>query len=433
MFNSDSLGINNEGNLTIGNLDTVLLAKKYQTPLYVMDEDMIRHICRIYKNSIDEFYKGHGLILYASKALSFKHIYSVAKEEGLGVDVVSGGELYTALSAGFPADKIYFHGNNKTYDEIKMAVDSGVGHLVVDNDYELTLIDEICQKENKTMDILFRIKPGIDAHTHDFVKTGQIDAKFGVALENGEAEAIIKHAMQIKTVRVTGVHCHIGSQIFDIEPFKLAASVMLNFMADIKDKYGLELKELNLGGGYGIIYTDGDDPIEYHEYIKAVSQVVYETCEERNFPVPFILMEPGRSLVGASGITLYTVGDVKDIKDIKKYVFVDGGMGDNPRFILYESKYNALIANKATKDRSEVVTIAGKCCESGDVLAKDIAIQQAEPGDTLAVLATGAYNYSMASNYNRIPRPPIVMVSNGQDKLVVKRETYADLMKNDLD
>ena len=395
MFNSDCLGVNNEGNLTIGNLDTVLLAKKYQTPLYVMDEDMIRHICRIYKNSIDEFYKGHGLILYASKALSCKHVYKLAKEEGLGVDVVSGGELYTALQAGFPAEKIYFHGNNKTYDEIKMAVESGVGHLVVDNDYELSLIDEICQKENKTMDILFRIKPGIDAHTHDFVKTGQIDAKFGVALENGEAEAIIKHAMQIKTVRVTGVHCHIGSQIFDIDPFKLAASVMLNFMADMRDKYGLELKELNLGGGYGIMYTDEDDPIEYHEYIKAVSQVVNETCQKRKFPVPFILMEPGRSLVGAAGITLYTVGDVKEIKDIKKYVFVDGGMGDNPRFILYESKYNALIANKATAEKNDVVTIAGKCCESGDVLAQDIAIQNAEPGDTLAVLATGAYNYSM--------------------------------------
>jgi diaminopimelate decarboxylase len=433
MFNSDCLGVNSEGNLTIGNLDTVLLAKKYQTPLYVMDEDMIRNICRIYKNSIDEFYKGHGLVLYASKALSCKYIYKVAKEEGLGVDVVSGGELYTALQAGFPAEKIYFHGNNKTYDEIKMAVESGVGHLVVDNDYELTLIDEICQKENKTMDILFRIKPGIDAHTHDFVKTGQIDAKFGVALENGEAEAIIKRALEIKTVRVTGVHCHIGSQIFDIEPFKLAASVMVNFMADIKAKYGLELKELNLGGGYGIMYTSEDDPIEYHEYIKAVSQIVYDTCEKRSFAVPFILMEPGRSIVGASGITLYTVGDVKEIKDIKKYVFVDGGMGDNPRYILYESKYDALIANRAKEEKNDVVTIAGKCCESGDVLASNIAIQKAQPGDTLAVLATGAYNYSMASNYNRIPRPPIVMVSGGKDKLVVKRESYEDLVKNDLD
>ncbi len=433
MFNSDCLGMNEKGHLTIGSLDTVDLAKKYQTPLYVMDEDMIRNICRVYKNSIDEFYNGHGLILYASKALSCKYVYKIAKEEGLGVDVVSGGELYTALKAGFPADKIYFHGNNKTYEEIEMAVNTGVGHLVVDNDYELTLIDDICKKAGKKIDILFRIKPGIDAHTHDFVKTGQIDAKFGVALENGEAEAIIKKALSMDTVNVVGVHCHIGSQIFDIDPFKLAAEVMINFMADMKDKYNADLKQLNLGGGYGIMYTDEDDPIEYHEYIKAVSQVVYDTCDKRSFPVPFILMEPGRSLVGAAGITLYTVGDVKNIKDVREYYFVDGGMGDNPRYILYESKYNALIANKANQERTDVVTIAGKCCESGDVLAKDIAMQKAEPGDILAVLATGAYNYSMASNYNRIPRPPIVMVSGGQSKLIVKRESYEDLIRNDLD
>jgi diaminopimelate decarboxylase len=432
MFHSDCLGINEQNHLTMGGADTVKLAEKYGTPLYLMDEDMIRNTCRVYKNSIDEFYGGNGLVLFASKAFSCKYIYKVVNEEGLGADVVSGGELFTALAAGFPAKKIYFHGNNKTYDEIEMAIDAGVGRLVVDNAYELDLIDEICTKKGKTADILFRIKPGIDAHTHDFVKTGQIDSKFGVALENGEAEEIIRLALQKKTLRIVGVHCHIGSQIFDLEPFKLAAEVMMNFMADMKDRYGLEIAELNLGGGYGITYTAEDDPIEYHEYIKAVSKVISDVAEKRGIQIPFVLMEPGRSIVGSAGITLYTVGAVKEIKGIKKYVFVDGGMADNPRYILYESKYDALLANRANETADDTVTIAGKCCESGDVLVQNAKLPKANPGDTLAVLATGAYNYSMASNYNRLAKPPVVMISKGEDKLVVRRETYEDLLRNDL-
>lgn len=432
MFHSDCLGINEQNHLTMGGADTVKLAEKYGTPLYLMDEDMIRNTCRVYKNSIDEFYGGNGLVLFASKAFSCKYIYKVVNEEGLGADVVSGGELFTALAAGFPAKKIYFHGNNKTYDEIEMAIDAGVGRLVVDNAYELDLIDEICTKKGKTADILFRIKPGIDAHTHDFVKTGQIDSKFGVALENGEAEEIIRLALQKKTLRIVGVHCHIGSQIFDLEPFKLAAEVMMNFMADMKDRYGLEIAELNLGGGYGITYTAEDDPIEYHEYIKAVSKVISDVAGKRGIQIPFVLMEPGRSIVGSAGITLYTVGAVKEIKGIKKYVFVDGGMADNPRYILYESKYDALLANRANETADDTVTIAGKCCESGDVLVQNAKLPKANPGDTLAVLATGAYNYSMASNYNRLAKPPVVMISKGEDKLVVRRETYEDLLRNDL-
>lgn len=432
MFHSDCLGINEQNHLTMGGADTVKLAEKYGTPLYLMDEDMIRNTCRVYKNSIDEFYGGNGLVLFASKAFSCKYIYKVVNEEGLGADVVSGGELFTALAAGFPAKKIYFHGNNKTYDEIEMAIDAGVGRLVVDNAYELDLIDKICTKKGKTADILFRIKPGIDAHTHDFVKTGQIDSKFGVALENGEAEEIIRLALQKKTLRIVGVHCHIGSQIFDLEPFKLAAEVMMNFMADMKDRYGLEIAELNLGGGYGITYTAEDDPIEYHEYIKAVSKVISDVAGKRGIQIPFVLMEPGRSIVGSAGITLYTVGAVKEIKGIKKYVFVDGGMADNPRYILYESKYDALLANRANETADDTVTIAGKCCESGDVLVQNAKLPKANPGDTLAVLATGAYNYSMASNYNRLAKPPVVMISKGEDKLVVRRETYEDLLRNDL-
>ena len=432
MFNSECLGVNDQNHLTMGGMDTVKLAEKYGTPLYLMDEDMIRNTCRIYKNSIDEFYNGNGLVLFASKAFSCKYIYKVVREEGLGADVVSGGELYTALSAGFPADKIYFHGNNKTYEEIEMAIDAGVGRLVVDNAYELDLIDEICTKKGKTADILFRIKPGIDAHTHDFVKTGQIDSKFGVALENGEAEEIIRLAMQKKTIQIVGVHCHIGSQIFDLAPFELAAEVMMNFIADMKDRYGLELKELNLAGGYRIMYTEQDDPVEYHEYIKAVSKVISQVAGKRGIEIPFVLMEPGRSIVGSAGITLYTVGAVKEIKGIKKYVFVDGGMADNPRYIMYESKYDALLANRVNDEKDDVVTIAGKCCESGDVLIKDARLPKAQAGDVLAVLATGAYNYSMASNYNRLAKPPVVMVSGGEDKLVVRRETYEDLIRNDL-
>ena len=432
MFVSDNLNINEKGHLTIGKNDTVELAKEFGTPLYVMDEEKIRANCRAYKNAMDKHYDSKGLILYANKAFCSLYTCKIAKEEGLGLDVVSGGELYTAIRADFPMEKICFHGNNKTYDELQMAIKNNVGHIVVDNIYELETLNNIAKNEGKIQKIMFRIKPGIDAHTHSFIQTGQIDSKFGVALENGEAFDIIKKASELSNVLVTGVHCHIGSQIFDIEPFVKAAEVMTNFIADIYEKLNIEIKELNLGGGYGIMYTQNDDPIPYDEYIKPVSQMVKETCKKRNINQPFIYMEPGRSIVASAGITLYTVGAVKDIKNVRKYISVDGGMCDNPRYIMYQSEYEAVVANNANAKKSEVVTIAGKCCESGDILLKDVMMPEIKVGDTLAVLATGAYNYSMSSNYNRIPRPAVVSVNDGKAKIVIKRETYEDILKNDL-
>ncbi len=432
MFVSENLNVNEKGHLTIGGMDTVELAKEYGTPLYVMDEDLIRKNCRMYKNALEKDYDGRGLVLYANKAFCSLFTCRIAAEEGLGLDVVSGGELYTALKAGFPMERVCFHGNNKTYDEIRMAVDNNVGHIIVDNIYELEMLEAIAANAGKVQKIMFRIKPGIDAHTHSFVMTGQIDSKFGVALENGEAFEIIEKAAKMQNVRVTGVHCHIGSQIFDIDPFCKAAEVMMNFIGDLKDKLGLDIEELNLGGGYGIQYTQKDDPIAYDQYIGHVAKVVKAVAQKRGVKTPFIFMEPGRSIVASAGITLYTVGGVKDIKNVRKYVSVDGGMTDNPRYILYESAYEAVIADRADAERNQTVTVAGKCCESGDILLKDTKLPEIKVGDTLAVLATGAYNYSMASHYNRIPKPAVVAVSGDKSRIVVKRETYEDLIRNDL-
>ncbi len=432
MFVSKDLSVNEKNHLVIGKNDTVELAKKFGTPLYVIDEDLLRENCRVYKNAMDKYYEGNGLVLYANKAFCTKYTCRVVKEEGLGVDVVSGGELYTAIQADFPMNKVYFHGNNKTVDELTMAVENGVGNVIVDNIYELEKLNEIAKEHGIVQNIMFRIKPGVDAHTHSFIQTGQIDSKFGVALENGEAFEICKTANDMTNVKVNGVHCHIGSQIFEIEPFCKAAEIMMNFVGDLKDKLGMEIEQLNLGGGYGIMYTEHDDPVPYDDYIKHVSEIVKSVAEKRGVKLPFILMEPGRSIIAPAGITLYTVGGIKDIKNVRKYVSVDGGMGDNPRYILYESEYAAVIANNANAPKTEKVTVAGKCCESGDLLLKDAMMPEIHVGDTLAVLATGAYNYSMASNYNRIPRPAVVAVSNGEAKVVVRRESYEDLVRNDL-
>ena len=353
-------------------------------------------------------------------------------EEGLGADVVSGGELYTLYKAGFPMEKVFFHGNNKTPDEIELALNCGVGHIVVDNKYELELLNRIANEKNVNQRILFRIKPGIDAHTHDFVKTGQIDSKFGVALENGEAYEIHKLALSMSNIQIDGVHCHIGSQIFDVEPFCEAAKVMIGFIADLYDKLGIKVNILNLGGGFGIKYTATDDPIAPSEYIHKVTNVVKELAQEKGIDLPFLVFEPGRSIVASAGITLYTVGCVKEIENVRTYVSIDGGMCDNPRYILYGSKYTAVLANNASAEPVAPITIAGKCCESGDLIQEHVMMPQIHVGDTLAVLATGAYNYSMSSNYNRIPRPPIVAVSGNEAKIIVKRETYDDLIKNDV-
>ena len=432
MFVSEALRVNNRGHLEVGGSDCVELAKEYGTPLYVMDEGLIRKNCRTYKNAMDRHYNGNGLVLFASKAFCSTAMCRIVQQEGLGLDVVSGGELYTAIKAGFPMNRVYFHGNNKTLEEIELGIDNNIRRFVVDNREELHRINDIASRKGKVAEISFRIKPGIDAHTHDFVQTGQIDSKFGVALENGEALEIVKIASGLKSVKVVGVHCHIGSQIFDLAPFELAAVVMLNFISKVKEELGIEIEELNLGGGFGIKYIPEHDPIEYDHYIESVSKVVKNICEDKRIKLPFIVMEPGRSIVASAGITLYTVGAVKDIKNVRKYVSVDGGMTDNPRYALYQSPYDAVLANRPDAKKTEKVTIAGKCCESGDLLIKDIEMPEIKPGDTLAVLATGAYNYSMSSNYNRIPRPPVVLVKDGKSREIVKRENYEDITRNDI-
>ena len=433
MFVSECLNVNEKGHLTIGGCDTVELAKEYGTPLYVIDEDTVRNTCKSYVNSINKYYNGNGLPLYASKALSCKALVQLAMSENMGLDVVSGGELYTAMQAGFPAEKIQFHGNNKTEEELKMALECSIGRVVVDNLYELELLNSLAKERNRTVKIAMRIKPGIDAHTHDFIRTGQIDSKFGFALETGEAMEAVKKTFEFKNVELTELHCHIGSQIFDIDPFVSAAEVMMDFISDIKKQTGHLISELNLGGGFGIMYTSADNPTAYDNYMNAVSKAVAAKAKEHNIPVPFIYIEPGRSLVGEAGITLYTVGGRKEIPDIRTYVSVDGGMTDNIRYALYESAYTVVNACKADKEPDDKVTVAGKCCESGDLIQKDTMVARVEAGDILAVLSTGAYNYSMASNYNRNPRPAMVMVRDGKARLIIKRETYQDIVMNDLD
>ncbi len=432
MFVSENLSVNEKGHLTAGGIDTVELAKKYGTPLYVMDEQLIRKSCRSFKSSIDKFYGGNGLVCYASKAFCCKEMCRIMKEEGIGLDVVSIGELYTAVKSGFDCDKICFHGNNKTNEELEFAVENNIGHIIVDNISELERLSAIAKAKGVTAKIMFRIKPGIDAHTHNFVKTGQIDSKFGFALETGEAFDAVKKAVESENIILRGLHCHIGSQIFDIEPFESASEVMLKFIAKIKNELGFEIKELNLGGGFGIKYLESHDPVPYETYMERVSETVHKCCKELEINLPFILIEPGRSIAGPAGITLYTVGARKEIPNIRTYVSIDGGMCDNPRYILYQSEYEAIVANKASQPRDEKVTIAGKCCESGDLIGENMPLQHAESGDIIAVCATGAYNYSMSSNYNRIPKPPVVFINNGESRIVIKKETLDDIIRNDL-
>ena len=433
MFVSKNLSVNEKGHLAIGGTDTVSLAEQYGTPLYVMDEELIRENCRSFKESIDRYYGGKGLVCYASKAFCCKAMCRVMMSENIGLDVVSEGELYTAASVGFPMENVCFHGNNKTDGELSLAIEHKVGRIIVDNIFELERLNALAKKKGVRANIMYRIKPGIDAHTHDFIRTGQIDSKFGFALETGEAFEAVQKAISLENIELVGLHCHIGSQIFDIDPFVLAAEVMINFISEIKTKTGCEVRELNLGGGFGIKYTNEDSPVAYDKYMEMVSEKVKALCQEKNVTLPFIIIEPGRSIAAPAGITLYTVGGIKNIPNIRTYVSIDGGMGDNPRYALYKSKYDAVVANKASEPKNTTVTIAGKCCESGDLIGEGMPLQQAEPGDIIAVLATGAYNYSMSSNYNRIPKPAVVFVNGGESRVVVKRETLEDIVRNDLE
>ena len=425
------LDVNAAGHLTVGGVDAVSLAREYGTPAYILCEDVIRENCRTYLRAARESFGADALPLYASKALCFTGIYRLVAEEGLGVDCVSGGELFTALRAGFPAERIYFHGNNKTDADLAMALDMGVGTIVADNCDELRALDAIAKEKGKTQKVLLRITPGIDPHTHRAISTGHVDSKFGSAIVTGQALEITKLALSLSNLTLAGFHCHVGSQIFDTDPFRDAAHIMLQFIADVKRETGFEAVELNLGGGLGVPYTAQDRSIDYAAVIAEIGRIVRTRAAELGLHTPRIILEPGRSLVAAAGVTLYTVGSVKEIPGFRNYVSVDGGMPDNPRYALYQSRYTALIANRASEPADYIATVAGRCCESGDLIGESMPLQRPARGDVLAVLTTGAYNYAMASNYNRLPRPPVVMVSGGNARLAVKRESFEDLVRLD--
>lgn len=428
----EHLRVNEEGHLVVGGCDTVDLAEQFGTPLYVMDEGLIRKICRAYKDSFAMYYGGQGTPVYASKAFCCKEMCRIVKSEGFDLEIVSGGELYTALAAGFDPAHIHFNGNNKTCEEIRYALEQKVGHILVDNIEELHLIQKFSEVMNRVTTVSLRIKPGIDAHTHQFIRTGQIDSKFGFALETGEAMQAVQETLALPNLDLEGVQCHIGSQIFDIAPFVEAAKVMLQFMQDVREKTGVTVRVLDLGGGFGIRYTDADQPVPYNDYMREVSTAIHKKCRELSFPVPYVYIEPGRSVVGEAGLTLYTVGSVKEIPGVRNYVAVDGGMTDNPRYILYQSAYDVLLANHADRAPDYTATVAGRCCESGDLIQENVKMGKPKAGDLIAVLSTGAYNYSMASNYNRVCRPPVIMVRGGSPRVVVRRESYEDLIRNDL-
>lgn len=427
-----NLTVNQDGHLCIGGADCVHLAQQHGTPLYVMDENMIRENCRGYQDVIREQCDGKGLICFASKAFSCKEIYRIVDSEGLGADVVSGGELFTALEAGMPAANIVFHGNSKPNSELEFAVRTNVGRIVCDNLPELSRLNSIAAMQGKIVNVMLRIKPGIDAHTHDFVQTGKIDSKFGFALETGEAKEAVLAASSYANLKLVGLHCHIGSQIFETEPFAEAARVMIRFMDTLRNECGITLTELNLGGGPGIKYVESDDPKPFGDVVRTILSAMHAACTALDFPVPFMLFEPGRSIVGGAGLTLYTVMAKKEIPNVRTYVLVDGGMCDNPRYALYQSRYEAICANRADAPRDMHVTIGGKCCESGDLIGEGMPLQDVQPEDTIAILATGAYNYSMASHYNRNLMPEVIMVRDGEPRTIIRRETYEDLVRCDV-
>ncbi|WP_062356176.1 diaminopimelate decarboxylase [Bacillus kwashiorkori] len=431
MFFNGTKTINDKGHLEIGGCDTVALAKQYGTPLIVYDVQLIRERARKFKQTYKKF-NMQGEVAYASKAFSSIAIYQLMQEEGLSLDVVSGGELYTAIHAGFPSERIHFHGNNKSIEEIEMALAYNIGIFVVDNFHELYLLEQICEEQGKMINILLRVTPGIEAHTHEYILTGQEDSKFGFDLQTGQAEQALEKALAFEKFNVLGVHCHIGSQIFETTGFTLAIEKIYEHIKLWKANYHYEPKIVNVGGGFGIRYTEADKPLEPEHYLSEIFHTVKKESEKYQLTVPEVWIEPGRSLVGDAGTTLYKAGSRKIVPNIREYVAVDGSMSDNIRPALYDAKYDAILANKALHEKEELVSIAGKACESGDMLIWDIALPRVESDDILAVFSTGAYGYSMASNYNRLRRPAVIFVENGNVQIVVKRETYDDLIKLDV-
>ncbi|MBD2521322.1 diaminopimelate decarboxylase [Nostoc sp. FACHB-133] len=432
--------VHNHDSLEIGGCDVTTLVKQFGSPLYILDEETLRSACQQYRDAFKQYYKGESQVLYASKAWNCLAVCAIAASEGLGIDVVSGGELYTALQAGVSPEKIYLHGNNKSREELILAIESGVT-IVADNWYELRTLVEIAGEqgsrgavgENVTSSplhirIMLRLTPGIECHTHEYIRTGHLDSKFG--FDPNDLDEVFTFVSQQPTLDCVGVHAHIGSQIFERQPHQDLAAVMVQWLRDA-GKYGLNITELNVGGGLGIKYTESDDPPSIEEWVKAICEVVQEACAVENLPLPKLLSEPGRSLIATACVTAYTIGSSKVIPEIRTYVAIDGGMSDNPRPITYQSVYRAVVANKMSSPLTQTVTIAGKHCESGDILIHNALLPKTEPGDILVVMGTGAYNYSMASNYNRLPRPAAVVVANGEANLILQRETYQDLIRQD--
>ncbi|MBV6625684.1 MAG: diaminopimelate decarboxylase [Rivularia sp. (in: Bacteria)] len=427
-----SAKVNKNDNLEVGGCDVTTLVKQFGSPLYILDEESLRTACRQYRDSFKQYYKGESQVLYASKAWNCLAVCAIVASEGLGIDVASGGELYTAIEAGADAAYIYLHSNNKSRDELIFAVESGCT-IVVDNWYELNTLVELARDNNYSSyapyRIMLRLTPGIDCHTHDYIRTGQLDSKFGFD-PNALDDVFAFASKNQSSLNCVGVHAHIGSQIFERQPHQDLAALMVEWLKKAAT-YGIEITELNVGGGLGIRYIESDDPPSIEEWVKPICQVVEKACGEANISLPKLLCEPGRSLIGTTCVTAYSIGASKEIPGIRKYIAVDGGMSDNPRPITYESIYRAVVANKMSAPLTEKVTIAGKHCESGDILIKDAQLPPTSEGDILVVMGTGAYNYSMSSNYNRLPRPAAVLVDNGEASLILQRESYQDLIRQD--
>lgn len=421
--------VNEAGHLEVGGCDCVELARTFGTPLYVIDEELFRDRCRTYVRAFSE-QLGAVEICYAGKALLTTAICRIVEQEGLGLDVASAGELYTALKAGFPPERIKLHGNFKSDEEIVMALEAGVGRVVVDSVSEIQRLDTLARELGKTADVLIRLTPGIRTHTHDHVATGHLDSKFGIPLASEVAHEAVAMAISSDNIALHGFHCHIGSQLFELDSFARAAQLMVEFMAGARERHRVAVPELDLGGGLGIAYTDEDAPPSIEELAETISAALVRAIAEHEVPVPKLILEPGRSIVGPAGLTLYTVGPVKHIPGVRTYVAVDGGLSDNPRPGFYDAKYDAVVANKAAQPRSMAVRVAGRHCEA-DTLIPEIALQPVEEGDIIAVFCTGAYNYSMASNYNRFPRPAMVLVRDGQAEVIVDRESLDDLVRQD--
>lgn len=426
-----TMKVNQQGHLEIGGCDTVDLAEEFGTPVLVIDEAEVRRKCQEYCSA----YQGTGIeseIIYASKAFLTMTHCRILEQEGLGIDVVSGGELYIAEAAGFPMEKVYFHGNNKTPAELCHALDVQIGRFIVDNVHELRLLNGLAKEKGVIADVLFRLTPGVEAHTHEYIQTGQLDSKFGMGVSNGIAMEIIREASTMPHIRIRGLHCHIGSQIFNLDSFAKAGEIIMDFCGQLRNELDLIVEELNMGGGIGIPYQEEDPIISVREMAQIIAKTLKKKATELHLQLPKIIHEPGRSIIGTAGTMLYTIGTVKEIPDIRTYISVDGGMTDNIRPALYNARYEAFVANKVTEELIRTVTVTGRCCESGDMVIHDLKVPHVEPGDILAVTCAGAYSYSMSSNYNGLTRPAIALVQKGQAELMVRREKYDDLVTRDM-